>query len=204
MNAQIEARQAAKPEPTLLSTRGWIGFGLGSNLGDSRWYLSRALDALVCRYGALRIAPLYSTEPISAIEQDDFLNTVALAPYPTADDPVQDQVRRALGFAKNLERQAGRRSAERDSPRALDVDLLFWGEHRLSLGSLPGESAVSPGSETPWPGAIEVPHPRLTERRFVLAPLVDLAPNLLLDGKPVRQLLDQVSDQSIQGLDWNA
>ncbi len=186
------------PDPALHSPRGWIGFGLGSNVGNSRRRLRQALDALASCYGDLRIAPLYATEPISAIEQNDFLNTVALARQPISESSSEHQIRRAVGLAKELEHRAGRRPAARDSPRELDVDLLFWGETQLVLAALPQGSKDSAS----WSGAIEVPHRRMTERRFVLAPLADLAPGLHLHGRPIELLLRQVSDQRAQRLDW--
>ena len=188
----------AEPDPALRSLQGWIGFGLGSNVGDSRRRLRRALDALASRYGELRVAPLYATEPISAIEQNDFLNTVALARLPPTEGSLEHQIRRAVGFAKELEHEAGRRPSARDSPRELDVDLLFWGDSKLSLEPLPRSSMDA----TAWPGAIEVPHRRMAERRFVLAPLADLAPRLLLNGQPIELLLQGVSDQRAQEVDW--
>ena len=109
---------------------------------------------------------------MSPIEQPDFLNTVVLARSDWEPE-------RLLGFAKELEAQAGRVEGPRWGPRPLDVDLLLVGE-------LQREDA-----------ALTLPHPRLRERGFVLAPLADVAPELRLppahlddpDGRTAAELL---------------
>jgi 2-amino-4-hydroxy-6-hydroxymethyldihydropteridine diphosphokinase len=104
---------------------------------------------------------------VSPLPQPDYLNTVAMGT--TAETPEA-----LLGFAAELERDAGRvRDGRRDAPRPLDVDLLFVGDERRA----------GP--------ALELPHPRLRLRRFVLQPLADLAPELALppDGATVAALL---------------
>jgi 2-amino-4-hydroxy-6-hydroxymethyldihydropteridine diphosphokinase len=130
------------------------------------------------RFGPLRVAPVYRTEPVSPIPQPDFLNTVALGE--SAETPEA-----LLAFALELERRHGRerpdarsaggtaRSDTRDAPRPLDVDLLFVGDERRD------------GPE------LVLPHPRLRQRRFVLQPLADLDPDLELppDGATVGALL---------------
>lgn len=112
------------------------------------------------------MAPLYRSEPVSTIPQADYLNTVVVGE--TAETP-----RRLLAFAQRLERELGRRPRARDAAREIDLDLLF-------VGAL---IVHGPG--------LELPHPRLRERRFVLAPLADVAPDLPLppDGATARRLL---------------
>ena len=189
------------PDPTVTQCRGWLVLGLGSNLGDRQAQLGFALKALANRFGVLRVAPLYSTAPISAIAQDDYLNTVAIARLPPSEAP-ERSIRRVVGFAKALEARAGREAngqpSVRDSPRPLDVDLLLWGDTRMSL------DAGSQGEREAWPGAIQVPHPRMHERRFVLAPLCDLVPRLCLpSGASVATLLARVSDQRVRRIPWS-
>jgi 2-amino-4-hydroxy-6-hydroxymethyldihydropteridine diphosphokinase len=151
-----------------------VVFALGSNLGPSEATLGWAVCELEGLFGALEVAPLYRTRPISAIPQDDFLNTVVLAPRPEEPGPTE-----ILRWTQDLEARAGRRpGAVRDGPRPLDVDLLLYGQSSIELPEL------------------VVPHPRLRERRFVLQPLADLAPELPVppDGLSVGELLLRLGD----------
>jgi 2-amino-4-hydroxy-6-hydroxymethyldihydropteridine diphosphokinase len=118
------------------------------------------------RFGPLRVAPLYRTEPVSPIPQPEYLNTVAIGV--TAERP--EELHR---FARALERRLGRRRRAAGGPREIDLDLLFVGD-LVRIGP-----------------RLLLPHPRLRERRFVLAPLADLVPDLPLppDGETPRALL---------------
>ncbi len=133
--------------------------GLGSNLGDRRRHLADAVAALP---DVVAVSPVYETDPVGGPEgQGPYLNIVvelasALTP------------RELLGVARRLEAAAGRVRAERWGPRTLDVDVL-WVE-----GAAVDEADLT------------VPHPRMWERRFVLAPLGDLAPELLPEGWETR------------------
>lgn len=126
------------------------------------------------------MAPLYRSAAVSPIAQPDFLNTVAVARSELAPEEL-------LRFAKELERAAGREEGPRWGPRPLDVDLLLVGELQRRDGDL------------------ELPHPRLRERSFVLAPLADLLPDLPLppDGRPVRELLAELpADSTLRRVAW--
>lgn len=117
-------------------------------------------------------APFYRTLPVSPIPQPDYLNTVALGRTELPPDAV-------LAAAQEMERRAGRRrDGPRDAPRPLDVDLILYGDRVI---------------DTP---ELTVPHPRMTERRFVLVPLADVAPDLTVppDGRTVRELLAELPD----------
>jgi 2-amino-4-hydroxy-6-hydroxymethyldihydropteridine diphosphokinase len=133
--------------------------------------LAWALRQLEASLGPLRVASLYRTRPISPIAQPDFLNTAALAS--TSLPPAA-----VLALAKALELAAGRRPGPRFGPRPLDIDLLLHGDHRSDLPEL------------------TLPHPRLRERRFVLAPLAEIAPDLAVppDGARVADLLARLGD----------
>jgi 2-amino-4-hydroxy-6-hydroxymethyldihydropteridine diphosphokinase len=157
-----------------------VGLGLGANLGDPRRQLLAALAALSRALGALAVAPLYRTAPIAAQPQPDFLNTVVLACTPIEPAAL-------LALAKELEVRAGRVDGPRWGPRPLDVDVLFVGERRERGARL------------------ELPHPRLRERAFVLAPLADLVPALPLppDGRTPVELLRALGDaQRIERVSW--
>ena len=130
-------------------TRAFLG--LGSNLGDRAGHLRAAVDALD---DVVAVSPVYETDPVGGPEQGPYLNLVV--ELATDRDP-----RGLLAVAQALEAAAGRVRGERWGPRTLDVDVL-WVD----------------GAELDEPD-LQVPHPRLWERRFVLAPLADLAPDLV-------------------------
>jgi 2-amino-4-hydroxy-6-hydroxymethyldihydropteridine diphosphokinase len=132
-------------------TRAYLG--LGSNLGDRRALLDAALDRLVA-VGLVRVSPFYATDPVGGPEQGEFLNCVA-------ELDTDLTARQLLAVCQRLEAAAERVRIERWGPRTLDVDVL-WVE---------GEEVHDPD--------LEVPHPRMRQRRFVLAPLRDLAPELV-------------------------
>ncbi len=149
--------------------------GLGSNLGDRRGHLERALAALGREDGVrvLRISPLYETAPVGGpAGQGPYLN--AVAEVETDLGP-----RELLATLLGIEQSLGRVRQERDGPRTIDLDLLFHGDRVLDEPDL------------------VVPHPRLHQRLFVLRPLADLAPGLL---HPVerRTVADLLAD--VQGL----
>jgi 2-amino-4-hydroxy-6-hydroxymethyldihydropteridine diphosphokinase len=143
--------------------------------------LAWALRRLAAALGPLRVASLYRTAPLSPIPQPDFLNTAALAH--TALSPGE-----VLALGKALEREAGRRPGARFGPRPLDVDILLHGILRLD------------GPE------LTVPHPRMRERRFVLAPLAEIAPDLRVppDGARVADLLERLGEgERVERLEWS-
>ena len=135
-------------------TRAFLG--LGSNLGDRAALLAAAVDRLVA-VGLVRVSPTYETDPVGGPEQDAFLNIVA-------ELDTDLSARQLLGVCVRLEIAAERERVERWGPRTLDVDVLW----------VDGEEVDEPD--------LVVPHPRLWERRFVLAPLRDLAPDLVSAG----------------------
>jgi 2-amino-4-hydroxy-6-hydroxymethyldihydropteridine diphosphokinase len=129
--------------------------GLGSNVGDRLAHLQNAVDGLAAAPGVTvaAVSPVYETEPVGGPSQGDYLNAVvALHTDRTA--------RELLELARRLEVEAGRERRERWGPRTLDVDVLIVGHELVDEPDL------------------VVPHPRLFERHFVLAPLADLEPAL--------------------------
>ena len=115
------------------------------------------------------MAPLYRSAPVSPIAQPDFFNTVVVAASHEQPDAL-------LALAKRLEAEAGRVDGPRWGPRPLDVDLLLVGELQRDDVEL------------------TLPHPRLRERGFVLAPLAAVAPELRLppDGRTAAELLEEL------------
>jgi 2-amino-4-hydroxy-6-hydroxymethyldihydropteridine diphosphokinase len=129
--------------------------GLGSNLGDRRAELVRAVASLSRTGDVVAVSPLYETEPVGGPEdQPAYLNVVV--ELRTTDRP-----HRLLERCRALETAAGRVRTVRFGPRTLDADVLLVGD------------------ETVHDDDLVVPHPRMWERRFVLAPLADLAPELV-------------------------
>lgn len=161
--------------------------------------MRHAVGQLDRHLGPLRVAPLYRTAPVSrsgAVDhaQPSYSNTVVLGEVLSRSP--EHAARLLVGLGKALERDAGRSvdprsTAARDAPRSLDVDLLLLGEHRVELPAEPDDRRTGDIDEPWWPGAITVPHPRLRDRRFVLAPLADLVPDLVVppDGATVAHLL---------------
>lgn len=126
--------------------------GLGSNLGD-RWALLR--DAVRSLEGVVAVSPVYETDPVGGpAGQGAYLNVVVA--IETGLQP-----RQLLGVCHRLEAAADRTREERWGPRTLDVDIL-WTD---------GEPVDEPD--------LRIPHERMWERRFVLAPLADIAPELV-------------------------
>jgi 2-amino-4-hydroxy-6-hydroxymethyldihydropteridine diphosphokinase len=139
-----------------------VGYlGLGSNVGDRAGHLRAALAMLAERGVEVEaVSSAYETEPVGEVlDQPDFLN--AAIRVRTALEPEA-----LLGLCKEIEAERGRAlDAPRHSPRPLDIDLLLLGDLELSTERL------------------TLPHPEVTSRRFVLAPLLELDPELTLpDG----------------------
>jgi 2-amino-4-hydroxy-6-hydroxymethyldihydropteridine diphosphokinase len=148
-------------------TRAYVG--LGSNLGDREATLRSAVAELAAAPGVevVAVSTLTDTEPVGLLDQPRFLNGVAA--LETTHGP-----RELLGLLLAVEARFGRdRSAvPAQGPRTLDLDLLVYGDEEID----------EPG--------LRVPHPRLGERAFVLAPLAELEPGLVVPGKgPIPALL---------------
>lgn len=158
--------------------------GLGANVGDARRTLTEAIGALAGLPGArLRgVSRLYRTTPVGVVDQPDFLNAAAALDVPAGPDAATGATRLLIEL-KDLEREFGRRKGRRWGPRELDLDLLLFGRARLAIERPP---EATPASAATDPGAasrlLEVPHPSMRERLFVLAPLADLAPRLVPPG----------------------
>jgi 2-amino-4-hydroxy-6-hydroxymethyldihydropteridine diphosphokinase len=138
--------------------------GIGSNLGDRLAALQAAVDGLGAAEGitVVGVSLVYETTPIGGPEQDDFLNAVV-----AVDTALS--ARQLLDVAQHLERAARRVRKERWGPRTLDVDVLLVGTTEMHEPDL------------------EVPHPRMWERGFVMVPLADLDPALARDARPDRE-----------------
>jgi len=136
---------------------------LGSNLGDRRENLKNALAALAERVNIIKASRVYETAPVGMTEQPDFYNLVIAI---ETDLPARE----LLGAVKAIEQNLGRQAGPRWGPRVIDIDILLLGE----------ENIVEEG--------LHLPHPRMAERAFVMAPLAELAPDLPI-GKETAAVL---------------
>lgn len=137
-----------------------IYLGLGSNLGDRDAHLRAALEALPPEVKLTRVSSVYDTEPMHVTEQPRFHNIVCAAITTLAPPDL-------LRYLKRIEDELGRTPGERFGPRVIDLDILFYDQIVVCESDL------------------VIPHPRLANRQFVLAPLAEIAPFLrhpLLDA----------------------
>jgi len=146
-----------------------VGFGLGSNMGDKPGNIAQALKLIEERHVArlLAVSRIYRTPPWGVLDQGDFANACAIGQ--TSLSPYE-----LLAEVKRIEADMGRAPTRRWGPRLIDVDILFLGDHTLDDPEL------------------TLPHKELFGRGFVLAPLAEIAPDLVLDGVPVAQALATV------------
>lgn len=131
-----------------------VYIALGTNIGDREGNLKTAKDALLPKVTVLRESSIYVTPPWGYADQPDFLNQVIevsthLEPLPL------------LRFLKDIENRMGRKKLIRNGPRLIDLDILFYGDRVVDIDDL------------------QIPHPRMEGRAFVLVPLHEIAPDLV-------------------------
>lgn len=131
-----------------------VYLALGSNVGDKEANLEAAISKIGEKCTLLKRSSIYQTPPWGYQEQDFFLNMVVSVH--TELNPVD-----LLAHLKSSEINIGRQPTFRNGPRVIDIDILFYGQQVLA----------QPG--------LEIPHPRLHERAFVLVPLAEIAPDLI-------------------------
>lgn len=155
-----------------------VYLSLGSNLGDRERNLGAALGKLAAPdFWIERVSSVYETEPVDTNDQRWFLNLAVEA----ATDLFPMQLLWRIG---KVEHALGRVRAAPNGPRTIDIDILLYS--RAVIRS----------------AALEVPHPRMAERRFVLTPLAELAPDLRhpVTRRTVREMLDMAPEQTVRRL----
>src|SRR5579864_6245839 len=156
-----------------------VYLGLGSNVGDRLRHLEDALGRLASPdLRVVRVSSIYETEPVGYTAQHWFYNLVAEAE--TDLFPMQ-----LLARIARIEQALGRVRTLKNGPRTLDIDILLYG--RAVVRSV----------------KLEIPHPRIGERRFVLAPLAELAPDLRhpVTHQTIRAMLEAAPAQTARRLD---
>ena len=150
-----------------------VVIALGSNVGESLRFLQEAVDRLSVVLANVRVSGVYETAPMYVTDQPPFLNAAIAAE--TDKGPLE-----LLALLKRIEREIGRQARDRFGPREIDLDLIAYGVLRYRYGD-----------------RLELPHPRIPERRFVLQPVYDVAPGLKLSTMgSVESLLAQTEDQA--------
>ncbi len=129
-----------------------VYLGLGANLDDRQGNISQALHLLRQHLTIQRVSSFYETAPVGYLDQPDFINIACQA---TTELTPQELLR----FVKQVEQRIGRQPTVRYGPRLIDVDILLYDDLAL---------------DTP---ELSIPHPRMAERAFVLAPLAEIAPD---------------------------
>lgn len=157
----------------------WVG--LGSNQGDARTHLQTALTGLktLAVRGHVRCSPLYRSPPVGPQDQPDFLNAVTV--FEARLDPWA-----LLDALHRLELDGGRIRTRRWGPRTLDLDVLLYGDRCINDERL------------------QVPHPGMTERMFVLRPMADLDPGRVVPGHGrVETLLAACPPLRLEAVPWS-
>ena len=152
-----------------------VYLSLGSNLGDRAASLRAAIDRLAAAGKVAEVSSFYETEPVEFTEQPWFLNCAVKL-------ETEKMPRQLLTALLEIERQMGRRRDRKKGPRTIDLDIVLFGSSAIRTKGL------------------TIPHPAMHERRFVLEPLAEIAPDLPhpVLKQTIRELRDAVSGQAVR------
>ena len=151
-----------------------VYLSLGSNIGNRLENLRAAIAALPAAGARVRrVSKIYETEPVDYLQQDWFLNCVVEAETQLAPADLLQHLRK-------IESNLGSAKAFVKGPRIIDLDILFYGDATINSPEL------------------QVPHPRMAQRKFVLVPLVEIAPNARhpITGQTAAEMLQSTTDRS--------
>jgi 2-amino-4-hydroxy-6-hydroxymethyldihydropteridine diphosphokinase len=167
---RLRILQTFRAEGAFLSSQVRAYIGLGANVGHPQSSLTAAVSSLAALPSTrlAGVSSLYRTRPVGLNGQPYFLNAVVALDVPTGPDSETGALA-LLGALKQLEQALGRLPRERWGPRELDLDLLLFGGYEVR-------------AERPDGRRLQVPHPQMRERLFVLAPLAELAGELRPPG----------------------
>ena len=151
---------------------------LGSNLGDRLGQMQQAIGILQSEYAVrvLNASPVYQNRAVGMGDAEDFLNAVTAVETELSPDALLDA-------CLAVESQLGRVRSDVWAPRTIDLDLLVYGDVELATDRL------------------TLPHPRIAERDFVAKPLLDVAPDLVVFGKSIRRIVDELPSLDLEGVD---
>lgn len=149
-----------------------IYLGLGSNIGDTRENISKALDILSKKIHITKISSLYKTEPVGYKEQDWFLNMVI-------EGETVLKPRELLDFTQSVEKEMKRVKTIRFGPRIIDVDILLYENINIQSDDL------------------TIPHPQMKERAFVLIPLYEITKDIIIGDKKIKDLVYKLQGEKI-------
>ena len=149
-----------------------VYLGVGSNLGDKRENIRKALELLQEKCEVRAVSSLYNTQPVGFADQDWFLNGAVKIETEMAPTKLRSCLR-------SIEERLGKKSIRKNGPRTIDLDILFYGSRTINEVGL------------------TIPHPRLHERLFVLAPLDEICPTFVhpLLNRTVRDLKSGTKDK---------
>ncbi|MFC3693590.1 2-amino-4-hydroxy-6-hydroxymethyldihydropteridine diphosphokinase [Chenggangzhangella methanolivorans] len=154
-----------------------IGLGLGSNVGDKIENVRRALERLFAgpEFSFVAASSIWRTAPWGYLDQDWFANACAVGRTELSADE-------ALAFTQSVEAELGRETTFRWGPRLIDIDILYLGETQVRSERL------------------IIPHKEMFNRAFVLTPLAEVRPDLILDGRSIRDAAAVGGDQGFSRL----
>ncbi|KAF5040087.1 2-amino-4-hydroxy-6-hydroxymethyldihydropteridine pyrophosphokinase [bioreactor metagenome] len=153
-----------------------IYLSLGTNLGNKKENLTYAVQLLSEKINILKTSSFYETEPVGYKDQPWFMNIVVEGTTHLSPEDL-------LVFTQSIEQAMKRVKTIVNGPRIIDVDILLY-------------ESVKINTET-----LIIPHPRMTERAFVMYPLFEISPDLIIDGKSLKNMMESFKGEEIKRLD---